>query len=319
MPLNWNGERIPSKANKMTDILGAKEIGSVGQLIYHPFRFKDYEFGYNTLDKSCFKPICQPGVEPVFLEDDTLTGKGILTSLCNLAMEMNSFDNNVPYTEQIQKWCLENMHPYSIDSICAALNEDFDINGFEAEMVEKDGMFDVEEFMTDLGKLYNAVMFYVALEGVCVADDEAAYDLSKEGKYFEGYSVFEHYKREHVEVPSELLSGGDSREDLLADMKRANEYVAAHPVVQPPEGEFATTPYDDYYALRNRLIECIPDFNIRLKTDPCTGKLEFSTDVNSVFDIAWYTLARMLSEDPLPENKGRQDSRPEGIMMRCRN
>lgn len=35
MPLNWNGEEIPSKADKTTDILGLKEIGSVSQLIYH--------------------------------------------------------------------------------------------------------------------------------------------------------------------------------------------------------------------------------------------------------------------------------------------
>lgn len=85
------------------------------------------------------------------------------------------------------------------------------------------------------------------------------------------------------------------------------------------ESKFATTPYDDYYALRNRLIECIPDVNIRLKTASRTGKLEFSTDINSVFDIAWYTLARILSEELLPENKGKQDSRPEGIIIRCRN
>ena len=148
---------------------------------------------------------------------------------------------------------------------------------------------------------------------------EPEHSVVCEGKYFEGYSVFEHYKKARVEIPDELFSGGDSREDLLAEMRRTNEYVASHPVEQPPEGEFATTPYDDYYELRNRLIECIPDFNIRLKTDPRTGKLEFSTDVNSVFDIAWYTLARMLSEDPLPENKGKQESRPEGIMIRCRN
>lgn len=85
-------------------------------------------------------------------------------------------------------------------------------------------------------------MFYTVLESVCVADDETAYDLSKESK-------------------------------------------------------FVTTPYADYYELRNRLIECIPNVNIRLKTAPRTGKLEFSTDVNSVFDIAWYTFARILSEE----------------------
>ena len=36
MPFNWNGDYIPSKADKTTDILGSKEIGGIGQLIYHP-------------------------------------------------------------------------------------------------------------------------------------------------------------------------------------------------------------------------------------------------------------------------------------------
>lgn len=35
MPLNWNDETLPSKADKTTDILGFKEIGGIGQLIYH--------------------------------------------------------------------------------------------------------------------------------------------------------------------------------------------------------------------------------------------------------------------------------------------
>jgi hypothetical protein len=40
MALNWNDEHIPSKADTTTDILGFKEIGGMGQLIYHPFRYK---------------------------------------------------------------------------------------------------------------------------------------------------------------------------------------------------------------------------------------------------------------------------------------
>ncbi|MBR4343945.1 MAG: hypothetical protein IKP88_14825 [Lachnospiraceae bacterium] len=39
MPLNWNDEEIPSKADKTTDILGLKEIGGVGQLISPPSYF----------------------------------------------------------------------------------------------------------------------------------------------------------------------------------------------------------------------------------------------------------------------------------------
>ena len=32
MPFNWNGDYIPSKADKTTDILGSKEIGGIGHL-----------------------------------------------------------------------------------------------------------------------------------------------------------------------------------------------------------------------------------------------------------------------------------------------
>ena len=315
MPLNWNGDYIPSKVNKMTDILSAKEIGGVGQLIYHPLHFADYACDSD----GCVHPICQPGQDPLVPEEDILTGKGLLVSLCNLAAKINNRANNTPYADQIIKWCKANMHPYNIDGIYSALNDRFDINGFDAKLVEKDGTFSLSNFMNDLGKLYNAVIFYIALEGVCVADDDAAYSLSKEGKYFKGYSYFEKYKRAAVTMPDEILTDGDTCDDLLENMQRANDYIESHPSEQPTKSEFATTPYNDYEELRDCLISIIPDFKIRLKVNPRTNRLEFSTDVQSVFDIAWYTLARMLSEDPAPKDNGRSDKRPEGIMIRCRN
>lgn len=315
MPLNWNRDYIPSKANKMTDILGAKEIGGVGQLIYHPFCFADYVCDTD----GCAHPVYRPRQKPLFQDEDILTGKGLLVSLCNLAAKINDRANNTPYADQIIKWCKTNMHPYNIDGIYSALNDRFDINGFDAKLVEKNGTFSLSNFMDDLGKLYNAVMFYIALEGVYVADDDAAYNLSREGKHFEGYSYFEKYKRATVTVPDEILTDGDTCDDLLEDMQRANDYIESHPAEQPAEGKFATTPYNDYKELRDCLISIIPDFKIRLTVDPQTNRLEFSTDVQSVFDIAWYTLARMLSEDPAPEDNGRPDKRPERIMIRCRN
>ena len=318
MPLNWNDETIPSEADKTTDILGFKEIGGIGQLIYHPFRFKKYELDIDKSDDYCATPFCRPGYEPIFPKEDFLSGQGLLTSLCNLAMQINSFDNKIPYTQLIMEWCTNNMHPYNIDFIYSELNESFDINSFDAEMVEKDGTFEINNFLDDLGKLYNAVMFYVALEGVCIADDEAAYDLSKEGKYFEGYSFFDKYKHPIVAIPDDL-DYGDAKGNLIEEMQNDNEYIKNHPAEKPPTGEFATTPYDDYDELRNALIDIIPEFTMKLKVDSCTNRLEFSTDINSVFDIAWLTLARMLSEDPAPEDKGKSDNRPEGIMIRCRN
>ena len=104
-------------------------------------------------------------------------------------------------------------------------------------------------------------------------------------------------------------------------MQRTKEYIDEHPVPQPPEGEFDFnhSPYDDYDELRTKLVEFIPDFNMRLKFNSATGRFDFSADIDSVFDIAWYTLARMISEDPALENRQREETRPEGIMICCRH
>ena len=119
-------------------------------------------------------------------------------------------------------------------------------------------------------------------------------------------------------IPDDL-DYGESRGNLIEEMRIDNEYIKNHPAEKPPTGEFATTPYDNYDELRSALIDIIPEFTVKLKVDSRTNRLEFSTDINSVFDIAWLTLARMLSKDPAPEDKGKSDNRPEGIMIRCRN
>jgi len=320
MPLNWNDEVIPSKADKTTDILGVKEIGGIGQLVYHPFRFASYNRTFDGQD-TIITPVCQSGSEPSFPVDDSLTGRGILISLCNLAKVIDSFENTIPKEQLIVNWCLENMHPYSIDFIYSELTEDFDINSVDADFVIEEGTFEVDRFMKDLEKLYNAVRFYVALEGLLFADDELAYNLYEEGRYFESYSYFERYKHAEPDVPDEIIGDVTNQEELLASMIRVNKYIEEHPVEQPPEGsfDFNHNPYDDYDELRSKLVEFIPEFNMNLKLNPVTGRFDFSADIDSVFDIAWYTLARMISEDPALENRGNEEPRPEGIMICCRN
>ena len=39
-----------------------------------------------------------------------------------------------------------------------------------------------------------------------------------------------------------------------------------------------------------------PDFRMRLKLDKKTGKVMFGADVQSVFDIAWYTFSRIVAD-----------------------
>ena len=312
MPLNWNDEEIPSKADITTDILGLKEIGGVGQLIYHPFRFAEYNSNYDGRETyAC--PVCKPGKEPSFPVDESLTGRELLVSLCNLAQIIDSFDNDIPKENLIVDWCIENMHPYSIDFIYSELTSNFDINTIDADMVERDGIFSIDTFMKDLEKIYNAVRFYIALEGILFAEDDVAYNLYKEGKYFESYSYFEKYKHASPNIPNEIIGNANSRQELLESMMRTNKYIKDHPVEQPRKGEFNYdhNPYDDYDELRNKLVEFIPEFNMKLKLNNKTGRFEFSADIDSVFDIAWYTLARMISEDPALENIGKDEERPE--------
>ena len=320
MPFNWSGDYIPSKADKTPDILGSKETGGIGQLIYHPFRFAGYDISYDGKDY-CACPVCRKEQEPVFPDDDTLTGRGILVSLCNLAKVIDSYENKTPKEQLIVRWCTENMHPYSIDFIYSELMEHFDINTIDAEMVERDGRFEIGRFMDDLGKLYNAVRFYVALEGILFAEDDAAYHLYEEGRYFEGYSCFEKYKHAVPDVPDDVVGEPTTPRELLESMIRINQYIEEHPVEQPPEDslDFNNNPYDDYDELRKTLADFIPEFNMKLKLNSAAGKYEFSADIDSVFDIAWYTLARMISEDPALKNRTNNSLRPEGIMICCRN
>ena len=214
----------------------------------------------------------------------------------------------------IIEWCLANMHPYQIDSLFeTATDKSFDVSAFDAELLARDAEFSIEDFMKDLGNLYNAARFYIAMDALCVLDNGVAYNMYKEGRYFEALDVFERYKH-NAETPE--IDVSSAKGDLLAEMQLYNKYREDHPD-DTPAGEFASEPYDDYERLRDHLIECIPDFRLRMKLDPRTDRLVFSADVKSVFDIAWYTLARMLSEEPPLDEKGKPQERPEGIMVCC--
>ena len=53
------------------------------------------------------------------------------------------------------------------------------------------------------------------------------------------------------------------------------------------------------------MIDIVPSFTIRVRRDPKTQKTVFAAEVESVFDIAWLTLARKIADDVPPEEKGK--------------
>lgn len=78
--------------------------------------------------------------------------------------------------------------------------------------------------MKDLKKLYTTALFYEALEGVCVADEDAACNLYKEGKYFEGLPYFKIFKKIHSIPDIDVSPAGGN---LLKEMQLYTEYEKA--------------------------------------------------------------------------------------------
>lgn len=206
------------------------------------------------------------------------------------------------------------MHPYGIESLYRGLtDESFDIESFDAELIERDGRFSLHDFMKELRDLYNAVRYYIALNAVAVGDDDAAFEMQHQGRHFETLPFLERYQHpEHVhpDIDYSFANG-----DLLKEMQLDSEFFEKHPE-EKNSGHYRE-PYDDFDELRENLIECIPDFRLRLKLDRKSGKIVFAADVNSVFDIAWYTFARLLTEDPSFEFLGSDDRCRNGILICC--
>ena len=303
----------PSRAERHTNMLGIGEIGGVGQLIYHAVRFADYRYYDSDWGKMLVQPVCNKKSPPEIDPEGDLSGRTILTSLCDLAKRIDDF-NEKGFDDLILDWCKEYMHPYGIDALYRGLtDESFDVAGFDAEQVERDGIFSLHDFMKELGDLYNAVRFYIALNAVAVGDDDAAFDMQHEGRHFEMLPFLERYKHPEPVTPDIDVSSAGG--DLLKEMQLYNKHFEAHPeeLLSGPYRE----PYDDFDELREKLIDCIPDFRLRLKLNPKSGKIVFAADVNSVFDIAWYTFARILTEDPSPEFLGSDDRCRDGILICC--
>ncbi len=82
--------------------------------------------------------------------------------------------------------------------------------------------------------------------------------------------------------------------------------------------KYILQPIDDFYELRRKLMDMIPDFHMRLKVDPKSDKVVFAADVHSVFDIAWYTLARYMVDVQLTDEGTAEWQYSEGKVCVCR-
>ena len=312
------GKKVPSKANKKTAMFTFGDIGGVGQLVYHNFRFADYKLNDEGAETLVI-PVIGAEALPDMEQKKGLDGKTILASLCNLAREIDSFETKGNYQDLILDWCRKYMHPYKMDILFQTLTDDEDVGiDLISVLASKDGIFTIQRFMTDLEHLYNAVRFKKALDGIIIADEDDAYNLYEVGRFFEAPALLERFKHRAVEVPDSVIDGADD-EDLLSAMEREQEYEKAHPKEALEPGHFASEPYDEYEELRRRLLDMFPDFKLRLRENPKDGRIVLSAEVDSVFDIAWYTLAHLITEEPGPMDMRKIKENPKsGLMATCK-
>ena len=300
MPEDYMGNWIDSKTDLRTDILGFGEIGGVGQLIYRLFRFKKYKIRYVEDGRILACPICSPGNEIEFSTTQDLTGADMLVSLYNLELKINDPSEEKPFDELIIDWCNRVAHPYFVDELNALMvSKQFDITT-DYHWVEKDGIFDINDFMRDLEKFYQAASFAFAIDQMMKEEYGAAFALSSDGRYFSGVPFFEKYRYKFPAV--EKCYDPISPTDLIKEMQDSMASLGDIHANTVEEG-FARLPLGDYARLRDKLIDMIPDFRLRLKVNHKRNQVVLAADVHSVFDIAWFTLARKICEDARPKVK----------------
>lgn len=207
-------------------------------------------------------------------------------------------------------FCTDVCHPYNIDSVYDYLSMEGLDYEIDSEMITREAMFPIAGFKRDIERFYYAARLYFALRMISDGEPLDEFDISKDGRYFEGVHKFDKYPM--LDIPREVFDDIDihkpvSREQLLAEMKKSREqeerFIKEH---EKDLYLYQRDVIDDFYEYRDGLLEIIPDFNMRLKVGPDTGNTVFVADIHSVFDVAWYTMACMIVDIKLTDEGVRQ-------------
>ena len=291
-----------------TDVLGTTEIGGVGQVSYPIAQFKNYDWDYIN-DELVAYPVLNGSKEDYTCYSD-ISGRMLLIQLCNLAKAIDNPESDKPHSELIINWCKKYVHPYFVDSLNAlARDEQFDARE-AALLIQKEATFSIAQFMDDLNRLYFALRFYTAIDATCMGNDDLIPSLCKGGRYFDDLPYFEKYRFDPEMCPDVDYSstGGNLLQEMLFDAAASNGASTK---------EFVRTPYDDYDELRAKLVDLIPSFDMRPKLNPRTKRYVFANAVHSIFDICWYTFARMVVDDAPPEKKTQDKPQYKGVVYVC--
>lgn len=261
--------------------LSFAEIGGVGEMVYKAVHFADYGVT-NLHDRDWIAPTFPSPLDPMKSgKDDKLTGQELLTSICNLYHKMNDPGEKIDRNRELIVWCRENVHPYDIDSLCA-LAEELEPGTDASTLIQHDAIFEPEKFIDDMcevGRVFDYAFALIEIKenGNTVPARRQYY----EGRICDGFPFFEKYR----------------------DIEDDDKYVESV--------------LDDFSEHTERLIDLIPDFRMRLKLDRDSGKVMYGADVESVFDICWYTLSRIIADVAPRADQNPDELFSQGKILSC--
>ena len=174
----------------------------------------------------------------------------------------------------------------------------------EGKMLKNDAMFSVSDFIRDLGNFITLHSFILRLK-MYVAEMEKKHSIShRKVNTLKGYRF---WKYKHEENFREYIKEHDKnltqQREIFADMLAEVEKLELKP--REDITWFAVEPADYDEEIQNTLIDSIRIFICALNGIRKNNQIVFATDVHSVFDIAWYTLARMITDFGLLTDGGR--------------
>lgn len=263
------------------DFLGFTEIGGIGEMIYTAVRFPAYVAEPDEQGNNLMIPLYSGLIPPEAGNDYNLTGQDLLVSLCNLYHKINTPGSTVVVSEAVREWCTENILPYNNEMVCELLESDKNAFLEMKHIIQREATFDIDEFVRDLCNLGMTFELYHALNEAFYGDAQYARELYYEGRICDSIAFLEKYS--HIE----------SDEEYIKQLKA------------------------DKAVLRQQLIDLFPDFRMRLKMNRWSKKIEYGADVYSVFDICWYTFARMVADIAPPADKRIDDEYSQGSILSC--
>ncbi len=204
-----------------------------------------------------------------------------MVSLCNLYGKINNPDSTVPITDAIWDWCRNNIHPYDIDSLCEMLESEKLAHITYMDLIQDDATFSIKRFIRDLCDLGTVFELYFALYRLkYYGNVDYARNLYYEGRLCDSLAFLERYWQ--------YVDEGGVQSSYFRRLQR--DYVQSH---------------------------MFPDFRMRLKLDRKKGKIMYGADIQSVFDICWYTFSRMVADVAPPVDEDLDYFESQGSILSC--